>query len=120
MRVQAQVKGQAFGQAGGQLFVLAGAFIQRDQADLRRQHAVQPIALQQHLPAVQYAAKTRRRTGAHALGHGQQQHATVGLRQEALQSHLAARLQRGAQVQAAEQGGIAGVQGHAPHRAVCG
>ena len=94
------MKSQALGQAGGQLLIRIGAFVQRHHADAGGQHAVQAVTLQQHLAAIEHAAKARSRAHRHALGHSQHQHAAIGLCQQALQRYRAACLQRGAQIQA--------------------
>jgi len=80
----------------------------------------QAIALQNHRLGVKHRAKPCGRRSADALGHGQQQYAAVALRQQPFQSHRAPRLQRSAQVQAAEQGGVAGVEWYAAQRCACG
>ena len=103
--MQVQLQRQALAQAGGRGFI-GFAFIQRHhgQGGLPGRHRVQ-----------------RRRDaagggGGQAFGHGQQQHATGGLLQQAGLLHRPAGLQRGAQVQAAQQPLVADGGGHAAHR----
>ena len=73
----------------------------------------QAIALQMHFVLVERRAQVGCHVGAAALGHGQQQHAAVGARQQPGQGHRPTGAQGGGEIETAEQGAVAGVVRHA-------
>ena len=112
------MKGQSVKQRRRHLLVVTGAFVQSHHTDACRSPRGKSIALERHFLRVHHRGKPRRHARRQALGHGQQHHAAVCLRQYALLRNRAPGVERGAQIKAAQQCGVADVQGDTPQR--CG
>ncbi len=117
-RLQVEHDRQPVDQGSGRRRIVTLAFVESDHAEPGRRLQRRAVALEAHLAAVHHRRQPSRHLGRQALGHRHQQNAAIAVGQQAALGDRPTCLQRGGQIEPAQQAAVGDVGGHAAHGAL--